>query len=323
MPISPRLWKLVLPLLLLAITLGLYFYWRTKRQTQRAETQETHLAQKPHKGRIAFVVNLDGNWDLFVMNGDGTELVKLTASPLDERTPAISPNGEQIAYSTSDGALWVMNIGTKATTQLPLPPNRYGYPTWLGDGSGIVYTVYKFVPGNEDADFSVYLFKDQKEQIFLTQTGPQDFPALSPDNNRLAYISSLATVLPGLGSRVTQQLWIASLKDGKLVQLALGSESETRPNWSPDGRWIAFSSSRKGTPDLWVIDAGGQRLTQLTNGTAAETSPTWSPDGQEIAYLSTESGRMQLMIFVMKTRESHALSPFGSQTVEVKDPCWR
>lgn len=318
-----RLWKIVLLLLLLAFALSFYFYWRTNRRAQAVKAQEIQLPQKPHKGRMAFAANVDSNWELFVMNGDGSELVRLTETSLDERSPAISPDGQQIAYSTSDGALWVMAIGTKAATPLPLSPNRYGYPSWLGDGSGIVYTAYKFMPGSEDADFFVYSLKDQTAQPFLTQTGPQDYAALSPENNRMAYITSLATVLPGFGSRITQQLWIASFNDGALFQLALGSESDTRPGWSPDGKWIAFSSSRKGTPDLWMIDADGQGLTQLTNSNAAETSPAWSPDGQEIAYLSTESGRMQLMILDMKTRASHALSPFGSQAVEVKDPCWR
>jgi TolB protein len=323
MRISSGLWKLILVLAIAVLAFSFYFYWRGKTWTRRASMDETHLAQKPHKGLIAFVANPKGNWELFVVNGDGTQLVQLTETALDERSPAISPNGEQIAYSTSDGALWIMTEATKTATQIPLPPGRYGYPAWLNDGSGIVYTAYKFVPGNEDADFFVYSFKYQTQQPFLTQTGPQDYAALSPDGGALAYISSLATVLPGVGSRITQQLWIAFLKESKPVQVLVGSDSDARPAWSPDGKWIAFSSGRKGTPDIWMVRPDGQEPAQLTRDSGAGTGPTWSPDGQEIAYVSAESGRMQLMILDMKTRESHALSPFGSQTVEVKDPHWR
>jgi TolB protein len=320
---SSRLWKASALLLLLLLACGLYFYWLTRPKAKRGMIGETQLAQKPHKGRIAFVANPAGNWELFLMNGDGTGLAQLTESALDERSPAISPDSEQIAYSTSDGALWIMTIGTKTTTQIPLPPNRYGYPAWLSDGSGVIYTTYQFTPGNEDADFFVYSFKDQQEQPFLTQTGPQDFPALAPGTNTLAYISSLATVLPGSGSRLTQQLWIVSPEDSRPTQLLLGSESDTRPAWSPDGKWIAFSSSRKGNPDLWMIGSDGQGLAQLTNSPTAETNPAWSPDGREIAYISTESGQMQLRSLDAQTKEKHAFSPFDSKTVEVKDPCWR
>lgn len=322
MRISSGLWKLVVLLIVVLLAVGLYFYRRARLATRQEPIVETNLPPKPHKGLIAFVANPNGNWELFVMNGDGTQLTQLTQSPLDERTPAISPNGEQVAYSTSDGALWIMTLATKTAVQLQLPPGRYGYPAWLNDGSGIVYTSYKFTPGNEDADFFVHSFKDQKQQMFLTQTGPQDYAAISPDGGALAYISSLATVLPGVGSKLTQQLWVAFLKESKPVQVLVGTESDARPAWSPDGKWIAFSSSRNGTPNLWLVRPTGQEPVQLTKSSAAETNPTWSPDGQEIAFVSAESGQTQLMTLNVRTGDVHPLSPFG-RTVEIKDPHWR
>src|SRR5689334_17065199 len=51
--------------------------------------------------RIAFVANLDGNWDLFVVESQG-RAQRLTETPLDERAPALSPRGSRVVYSTSD-----------------------------------------------------------------------------------------------------------------------------------------------------------------------------------------------------------------------------
>lgn len=288
-------------------------------------TRQPQAQPEPSKGggKIAFVANLKGNWDLFVMNGEGAGLTQLTDTPLDERQPAISPDGSRVSYSTSDGALWVMSLETKAAEALLLPAGRYGYPAWLSDGSGLVYTSYKFMPGSEDADFFVYTFSDRRERPFLTQTGPQDYPALSPDGGALAYVTSQATVVPGFGSTVTQQLWLASLREGRPAQLAVGSAGETRPAWSPDGKRLAFSSSRQGSPDLWTVSPDGRELVRLTEANGAETSPAWSPDGREIAYVSTEAGLMRLMLLDVATRASRPLSPFEVEGVDMKDPCWR
>ena len=280
-------------------------------------------AREPTAGKIAFVANRKGNWDLFVMNGDGTGLTQLTDTAIDGRQPAISPDGQRVAYSTSDGALWVIRLADKTAEALPLPAARYGYPAWLGDGSGLVYTAYTFAPGNEDADFFVYSFADRQPRPFLTQTGPQDYPALSPDGDTLAYVSSLATAQPKFGSTLTQQLWVSSLKYGRPSQLLPGSTDETRPAWSPDSAWIAFSSAREGNPDLWMIRPDGKELTRLTETPTAETSPAWSPDGQRLAYVSAQAGRMRLMLLDVRTRASHALTPFGAEDVEAKDPSWR
>jgi TolB protein len=306
---SPLRRNLLFIFVALLVAVGLYLSFVARQETT--------------KGHIAFVANLNGNWDLFIMDGDGTHPVQLTQTTVDERSPTISPDGKQIVFATSDGKVWVMNLSSKDVKELPLPTSRNGYPTWLQDGSGVIYTAYSFTPPTEDADLYVHSFKDQQQKLLLLQTGPQDYPALSPSGDTLAYVSSLATTLPGFGSAVTQQLWLASLKDGKSNQLLFGSAHNTRPNWSSDGKEIVFSSDRNGNVDLWIVRLGSQEIVQLTSTPAAETSPAWSPDGQEITYVSSEGNQSQLMIINLKTHESRRLSPFGNKMVELKDPHWK
>lgn len=63
------------------------------------------------------------------------------------------------------------------------------------------------------------------------------------------------------------------------------SSEEAYPAFSPDGKWLVFSSDAGGSHDLYLVDASGRSQVRLTEASAAETQPTWSPDGKSIAYI--------------------------------------
>jgi dipeptidyl aminopeptidase/acylaminoacyl peptidase len=83
-------------------------------------------------------------------------------------------------------------------------------------------------------------------------------------------------------------IWLASLEDGQSRQLTSGESQDMQPRWSPDGKRLAFVSTRhEGKPQIFLIDVSGgeaQRLTNVADGAAA---PIWSPDGKQICYTST------------------------------------
>lgn len=65
---------------------------------------------------------------------------------------------------------------------------------------------------------------------------------------------------------------------------------DTHPEWSPNGRQVAFSSNRDGDYNLYLMDADGSNLRRLTDGPDFEQNPTWSPTGREIAYVTVSPG---------------------------------
>jgi TolB protein len=273
-------------------------------------------------GTFVFVANPSGNWELFMLRS-GEAPVQLTKTPLDERAPALAPDGKRVAYATSDGALWIMELASRKTSKVSLPKGVYGYPSWLPDGSGIVYTSYQYTPPQEDADLYLHVLKPASTRLLVLQTGPQDYAAIAPAGDRVAYVSSVATTLPGFGSTVSQQLWIASLRNGKPSQLFMGSSHDTSPAWSRDGRSLAFSSNRSGTPEIWIAAADGRGAQQLTKGPGAKTSPAWSPDGSQVAYISRASGRSRIEIFDVRSKTSRVLAVFDARPIDVRDPDWR
>jgi Tol biopolymer transport system component len=62
------------------------------------------------------------------------------------------------------------------------------------------------------------------------------------------------------------------------------------PAWSPDGRRIAFVSTRAGSDDLYVMDANGTNIRQLTNAPEWDSNLDWSPDGRRLVFASTRTG---------------------------------
>jgi len=98
----------------------------------------------------------------------------------------------------------------------------------------------------------------------------------------------------------TEHLYAYDLQSGKLTQLTSGRFSEADAAWSPDGRFIVFTSNREDEPDasyktdLWLVGATntdrGQSLVRLTNDDRVKSAPAWSPDGRFIAFLTAEDG---------------------------------
>src|SRR5690606_10301563 len=68
------------------------------------------------------------------------------------------------------------------------------------------------------------------------------------------------------------------------------------PNWSPDGRWIAYSQEEGGATNLWLMDAASGAARPLTRGPSIDTSPDFSPDGRRIVFESDRSGQTQLYV---------------------------
>ncbi|HUG13659.1 MAG TPA: hypothetical protein VMM78_01465, partial [Thermomicrobiales bacterium] len=117
-------------------------------------------------------------------------------------------------------------------------------------------------------------------------SGPSDrAPRCAPDGEAVAFLSDRAGHI---------DVWRAPTAGGAATQLTERTnpldEPRWAPIWSPDGRWIAYVSSRSGqrnNDDLWLVSHEGREHRQLTTGLIVSDDPCWSPDGSTIAVIAT------------------------------------
>jgi len=103
-------------------------------------------------------------------------------------------------------------------------------------------------------------------------------PQLSPDGKWVAYTVTHYSLKENRG---TTRIWLADVAGGTSRQLTAGPGSDRQPRWSPDGRTLAFVSTRENGPQLWLLGmsgAGGEarRVSSLADGVS---DPVWLPDG--------------------------------------------
>src|SRR5260221_6167267 len=84
-------------------------------------------------------------------------------------------------------------------------------------------------------------------------------------------------------------LWRIALASGIATELTSGPGYDHQPDWSPDGRFIAYACYRDDAVELWLLEVGSGRTWPLTANGAVNVEPRWSPDGSRLAFVSTQA----------------------------------
>src|SRR3954463_4992321 len=108
-------------------------------------------------------------------------------------------------------------------------------------------------------------------------------PEVSPDGKWVAYTLREPNLEQ---NKFSSHIWVVSTESGETKQITNHEKGESRPKWSPDGKSIAFLSTRRGSKQGWVFTLDGGEARQITSLSTEADNHIWSPDGQSIAFTS-------------------------------------
>ena len=202
----------------------------------------------PDGKSIAYASRASGNWDIYFQTiGDGNPLNLTKTSATDDSQPAISPDGDRIVFRSErdGGGIYIMSAKGESPTRV----SDFGYsPSWSPDGAQILIGTEKIPqPSTRPSRSQLWKIDLKTGERQRVSEGDALQPAFSPNQKRIAYWSR--------GDRYGQRehIWTIPAGGGEAVAVTDGSSSDLNPVWSPDGKYLYFSSSRGGSSNIWRV----------------------------------------------------------------------
>ena len=231
----------------------------------------------------------NGNWDLFEQRVGGKNATRLTPNtPSNETEPALSPDGERIAFRSNRQPLGIYVMErTGENPRLVIEGCRH--PSWSPDGKEIACsTRTQSVPTIRNARLSVLWVVDVAsgaKRVLYENDAMQ--PAWSPNGHRIAFWH-----MPPSSGRSE----VATIsKDGGSIELvASDSPTNWNPVWSPDGKFLYYVSDRSGNMGFWRVPID-ERTGKVLGEPEAVVTPSvfsrhlnFSRDGRRLIYVQTD-----------------------------------
>ena len=286
-------------------------------------------AWSPDGKTIAFVSNISGRNNIWLVPSAGGWPTQLTVSDQRQTSPAWSPDGKWIAYiSDYDGdEQWdIFFVSPKTGQVVNITKTREiseENPVWSPDGRYLAYTVKPKTSSVYEIDIFDTLMRDTKH---LTTGTPKDKmnvnPVWSADGKRIAYTQQQAK---GTDSNI----FVAEIATGKSTLLTPheGEHLYTANEFSPDGKKLLITSNAgNGYDNVGLLDVSSKKIDWLTQDKWEISAGNFSPDGKSVTWTANVDGNTDIYLHDLGSGKTSSLplpkgvnGPGGAESAFTRD----
>lgn len=262
--------------------------------------------------KIYFLSDRSGSKELWSMDFDGSNQQRITSFGSITTTPAVSPDGLRLAFTTyAKGQPQIMLWSTETNRMIPFLNPRASLnatPNFSPDGTKV------FFASTLNGDTQIYMADSSGANLkrISTSRAIEVEPKINPKTgNDIVFVS---------GRSGPQQIYRMNMDGAGVERLTTGEGEAANPAWHPDGQHIAFKWTRGFAPGNWnifVMDVASRETVQLTFGAGRNENPVWAPDGRHLAFSSNRGGRFQIFSMLADGTGLKQLTTQGNNTMPV------